>query len=346
MRDGSTTLYLGAAGVIWALDYLERAGLAPALPDFAGLMPHLAQQNRREYASFGWYPRHASLLMGDVGVMLVTMRIAPNPATADALERRTLENLALPPLELMWGLPGTMLAALFMAQATHEARWRTLFERQAERLLSELKDTDHGPLWVQELYGSSQAYLGPVHGFAGQMLALARGWDWLNEAQRVRIARSIERTLQLNAREAAGLANWPALAGEKGTPYLTQYCHGAPGIVASFAAIKLSSSVLDDLLRRAGELVWRAGPLRKGGGLCHGTAGNGYALLKLYGRTGNTVWLERARAFAMSAIDQCHAAKRRYGKGRYTLWTGDLGLAVYLYDCLRGEAKFPTIDVL
>ena len=30
----------------------------------------------------------------------------------------------------------------------------------------------------------------------------------------------------------------------------------------------------------------------------HGTGGNGYAFLKLYRRTGNTMWLERARAFA------------------------------------------------
>ena len=29
-----------------------------------------------------------------------------------------------------------------------------------------------------------------------------------------------------------------------------------------------------------GELTWRAGPLRKGPGLCHGTAGNGFAFLR------------------------------------------------------------------
>ncbi|MEO8739330.1 MAG: lanthionine synthetase LanC family protein [Casimicrobiaceae bacterium] len=37
-------------------------------------------------------------------------------------------------------------------------------------------------------------------------------------------------------------------------------------------------------------------PLNKGAGLCHGTAGNGYALLKFYRRTGDAIWLERARS--------------------------------------------------
>ena len=83
----------------------------------------------------------------------------------------------------------------------------------------------------------------------------------------------------------------------------------------------------------------------KGSNLCHGTAGNGYAFLKLYQRTKKTMWLERARAFAMHAIRQyeCHA--KQYGQLRYSLWTGDLGLAVYLWDCMRGEAKFPTMDI-
>jgi hypothetical protein len=30
---------------------------------------------------------------------------------------------------------------------------------------------------------------------------------------------------------------------------------------------------------------------------------------------------------------------------RYSLWTGDAGFAVYLWDCLQGTARFPTLDV-
>jgi hypothetical protein len=98
------------------------------------------------------------------------------------------------------------------------------------------------------------------------------------------------------------------------------------------------------LLIAGGELTWRAGPLAKGPGLCHGTAGNGYALLKLFERTGNELWLDRARAFAMHAAAQVERARSAYGRGRYTLWTGDLGTALYLRSCIEADAAMPTID--
>jgi hypothetical protein len=46
-----------------------------------------------------------------------------------------------------------------------------------------------------------------------------------------------------------------------------------------------------------------------------------------------------------SAIGQCREARSQFGRGRYSLWTGDVGLAVYLWDCLTAEPYFPTIDV-
>ena len=73
----------------------------------------------------------------------------------------------------------------------------------------------------------------------------------------------------------------------------------------------------EDLALAGGELTWLAGPLAKGGGLCHGTAGNGYAFLELLRRTGDELWLDRARAFAAHAIGQV--------QGRYSLWTGTSG---------------------
>ncbi len=64
----------------------------------------------------------------------------------------------------------------------------------------------------------------------------------------------------------------------------------------------------------------------------------------LHRRTGEARWLARARAFAMHGIAQTDAAARRHGQLRYSLWTGDPGFAVYLWDCLRGEGAFPTLD--
>jgi hypothetical protein len=103
-------------------------------------------------------------------------------------------------------------------------------------------------------------------------------------------------------------------------------------------------SAIDDLLTAAGETIWQAGPLKKGSCVCHGTAGNGFAFLKLFKRTGSEMWLDRARQFAAHAIGQCEAAKRQYGQYRYTLWTGDLGLAIFLSKCIEGDDLFPTGD--
>jgi lantibiotic modifying enzyme len=115
-----------------------------------------------------------------------------------------------------------------------------------------------------------------------------------------------------------------------------QWCHGAPGIVATLAPF------LDEELAIAGgELTWRAGPLAKGAGLCHGTAGNGYAFLALLERTGDERWLARARAFAAHAAGQVERARVEHGRGRYTLWTGDLGVALFLADCLEGRGGLP-----
>jgi hypothetical protein len=91
-----------------------------------------------------------------------------------------------------------------------------------------------------------------------------------------------------------------------------------------------TTTTLTELLVAGGELTWQAGPLEKGAGLCHGTAGNGYCLLKLFERTGDELWLHRARAFAMHAIHQVERTTARYGRGRHTLWTGDPGTALYL----------------
>jgi hypothetical protein len=47
----------------------------------------------------------------------------------------------------------------------------------------------------------------------------------------------------------------------------------------------------------------------------------------------------------MTVIVQFRGAQAVVGRGRYSLWTGDVGLAVYLWDCVTGEPRFPTIDV-
>jgi len=274
---------------------------------------------------------------------VLAMMIRTGSAGADdQLHARIEDNLDLPVLELMWGFAGTMLACVFAAELTGESRWRSLYQAQADRLLADLHDGEHGPLWTFELYGRTTTMHGPVHGFAGNVLL--RGWDWLTEAQRARVRHAVPATLSANARRGEAGVNWPPATGA-GMPLLVQHCHGAPGMVTALADNRVADAETLALLRAGGELAWTAGPLAKGSNLCHGTGGNGVAFLKLHALTGDPIWRDRARAFAMTAIDHCRAAKAEHGRGRYTLWTGDIGLACYLHECLRGTARFPTVDV-
>src|SRR5262249_55989990 len=116
---------------------------------------------------------------------------------------------------------------------------------------------------------------------------------------------------------------------------------GAPGIV-----IAIGDLLPWELALAAGELTWQAGPLRKGPGLCHGTAGNGFAFLRLHALTGDALWLDRARRFAVHAVEQVRPERAEVGGGRYSLFTGDTGVALYLRACLDADPGFPVIDNL
>lgn len=248
----------------------------------------------------------------------------------------------------MWGSPGTMLAALFMHERTAESRWADLFLRSARRLQSQLEWSSEYEChyWTQDLYGTTSTYIDAVHGFVGTASPLIHGRHLFDEGEWDDWQRCIENTVRRCATTQDGLANWrawliPPNATARGM--LMQFCHGAPGFVITLADIPGAS--LDDLLLTGGEATWRAGPLVKGSNLCHGTGGNGYAFLKLYERTGDAKWLARARTFAMHAIEQTEVDAARYGRMRYSLWTGDPGFAIYLWDCINARARFPTLDV-
>ena len=142
-----------------------------------------------------------------------------------------------------------------------------------------------------------------------------------------------------------GRANWPAIAGDELTirgRIRVQWCHGAPGVLTSSWDTAPRDDAWSELLLAAGRLVWEAGPIRDAPGLCHGTAGNAYALLALWRRTGDGLWLERARAFAQHAAAQAEARAALVGQGWHSLYTGDEGVASCLASCLSGDERMPV----
>jgi hypothetical protein len=206
---------------------------------------------------------------------------------------------------------------------TGEERWAALWQEGAQRVLAA---RDEDGLWTQQLFGRESRYLGPAHGFAGVVRAL-----WNGGVEVPGVDDVLRRYLLPDG-------NWPPTPDDPPEKLRVQWCHGAPGIVAT-----LGDRIDLDLALAGGELTWRAGRHEKGPSLCHGTAGNGYAFLRLYRRTGDSRWLERARSFALEAIDQVDAARAELGRGRYSLFTGDLGVALYLRAVLAGDDRFPTL---
>src|SRR5450631_3734968 len=102
-RDGNSSFYWGAAGVIWALDYLHRIGAVSVTEDFRHVLPKLLGRTIADFGSNSPadYAKHGSLLFGDMGAALLAMRLAPTPDMADLVHARAEANMELPIRELM-----------------------------------------------------------------------------------------------------------------------------------------------------------------------------------------------------------------------------------------------------
>ena len=338
-------LWSGAAGVLWALHRLDEVGAVTLTRDYASAAARLHDDYLLHAG--GDAPAVPGLWCGEAGILLVAETIAPEPERAAKLLGVVRSNASNETNEVMWGSPGTMLAARAMLERTGDVRWAEAWRESADRLWQGwLLDDELGcHVWTQQLYGKVSRYVGAGHGLASNVLALSQ---LVADKHRDELTVRAAETVEVLAVIEEGLANWPPVADgpleipEQGIR--VQWCHGAPGIVTSLAGLTAAPE-LDELLVAGGELTWTAGPLAKGPGLCHGTAGNGFALLALYGRTGESVWLDRARAFAMHALGQVEREREEHGQGRYSLFTGDVGSALFAWQCIDGDPRFPTIDV-
>jgi hypothetical protein len=344
-------LYGGAGGAIWALEHLAQAGAVPRRWDFSTFAAGLAAQQVAALADSAHGT--AAFLIGESGLRLLEWKLTRDAAVAQRLFEVVQGNLHNPVREQLWGSSGSVLAAIAMAEHTGEARWAALVQRALQALWDEMEPVEAAGgawAWVQNLYGRVETLIGAGHGFVGNVYPAVRGSAFITPERRDAFAARALAFLQATALRDGGCVNWWACAppfAYMNKPPLVQDCHGAAGIVCRLAPLSRSvpdAEAWDLLLLQAGELVWRAGPLAKGVAFCHGTAGNAHAFLHLFARSGDERWLARARAFAMHGIVQVERERSTHGQGRHTLWTGDLGMACVLWDCLSGRPGFPTLD--
>ena len=310
-------LYVGASGVVWGLSRLRHRGYDSGLD--------LRDAARRALGLFRAAPdyvegdilpeqKRSALLTGETGVALVAWQLDPTEELEAELLDLVRRNVMNDANDLMWGVPGTLLVARAMHARTGCGAWDEAVSASADALRA-AREPDG--LWTQRLWGETWKGLSAIHGLVGNVLALG---EIGNAAEVIRERATIEN----------GYANWGA--GR------LQWCVGAPGIVAHAA-----SYLDEDLLVAAAQLIFDAGPAgeEKGAGICHGTSGNGYALLKTFERTQDERWLERARAFAMHALEQAERLPPRY-----SLFTGSIGAAIFAADCIDGRARYPMLDAL
>ncbi|OAX82918.1 hypothetical protein ACJ72_02725 [Emergomyces africanus] len=137
-------------------------------------------------------------------------------------------------------------------------------------------------------------YLGAIHGIAGILsILLACNPDELEDGTVNHlpiIAETISELCKLTIENAGNLpSSLPIRSSFRHEPYV-QICHGSPGLLILLAQARNNTPLMrsfwepdwDKAIRLASEQVWERGILFKGGGLCHGVAGNAWPFLLLY----------------------------------------------------------------
>ncbi|XP_019840298.1 lanC-like protein 2 isoform X2 [Bos indicus] len=120
--------------------------------------------------------------------------------------------------------------------------------------------------------------------------------------------------------------------------------HGMAGIYYMLMQVFKEEKYLKDAVE-CSDVIWQRGLLRKGYGICHGTAGNGYSFLSLYHITQDKKYLYRACKFAEWCLEYgAHGC--RIPDRPYSLFEGMAGTIHFLSDILAPEAsRFPAFEL-
>lgn len=263
--------------------------------------------------------------------------------------------------EWLYGRAGLLVALLLLWQELQKeqqplqkqlsASTEDMIDRMAKAILASgvrtatAEGTARGPPLKYRWRGKE--FIGAAHGYFGILYVLllvpSIRRDLTHSAHQ-KIKETIEWLLHLESEHH----NYPAISdeGPRGD-YMVHFCHGAPGAVFLLAeAYRVyNNEVYRQAAERAATCVWRWGILRKGPGLCHGVAGNGYALLRWYQVTEQPIWLERAVRFGLEINSQTQ--RTTYADHPFSLFEGYAGVCCFLSDLLHDPltARMPLFGV-
>ncbi|XP_057654525.1 lanC-like protein 3 homolog [Diorhabda carinulata] len=251
--------------------------------------------------------------------------------------------------ELFVGRTGYILGALWISAETNTPLRKKEIYEICDVIVKSGKEYSercncHCPL----MYSYYQVeYLGAAHGLCSilQVLLTVPGYmdSHPNEARDIK--NSIDFLLSVQDQEG----NFPSATDEIGyTSELVHWCHGAPGMIFLMAKAYLvfkESKYLDACVIMGG-LIWEKGLLKKGPGICHGVAGNGYVFLILYRLTQEPKYLHRALEFYNFMWSGDFQSGSRTPDYPYSLYEGLAGTTCFMADLTCPlQAKFPFYDI-
>lgn len=152
----------------------------------------------------------------------------------------------------------------------------------------------------------NKVYFGAAHGTAGILLILTR----LGKQMHPELLKQL---IELSLLDSGNFAS--SLQSQRDS--LVQWCHGAPGFIPLLLEYQeyLPASEHNTLIDVVLSVIWQRGFLKKGEGICHGLAGNGYVFLSTYLTTKEPVRLIQALCFAQEILNKgieqcCYTADR------------------------------------
>ncbi|PHU00014.1 hypothetical protein BC332_29801 [Capsicum chinense] len=250
--------------------------------------------------------------------------------------------------DLLYGRAGFLWAALFIrkylgAEAVPDDYLMPVVEAILAGGRAGASDNPTCPL-MYRWHGTR--YWGAAHGLAGILHVLLH---FPLSQEDIEDVKETLRYMMSNRFPQSG--NYPVSEGNP-RDKLVQWSHGATGITITLCKV---SEVLPndrefrDAAIEGGEVVWKSGLVEKVG-LADGASGNAYAFLSLYRLTGESIYKERAKAFASCLYQNARRLmnERHHNEAdhSFSLFHGLGAVACFLFDLLApNNSRFPGYEL-
>ncbi|XP_044285660.1 lanC-like protein 2 isoform X1 [Varanus komodoensis] len=252
------------------------------------------------------------------------------------------------PDELLYGRAGYLYALLYLnTEIGPETVPQSVIKEVVDVIIEsgknfsrEERKTERCPLLYQ---WHRKQYVGAAHGVSGIYYMLMQPAS--NVDQEI-LTELVKPSIDYVRHKKFRSGNYPSSLSNE-TDRLVHWCHGAPGVIHMLMqAYKIfkEDKYLKDAME-CSDVIWQRGLLRKGYGICHGTAGNGYSFLSLYHLTLDKKYLYRACKFAEWCLEYgAHGC--RIPDRPYSLFEGMAGAIHFLSDILVPEkSRFPAFEL-